>query len=82
MAGDRGPRRDLGVRDYPVEQQFERLGEAIRLSDGTIVVLELGDMELQAFNTSGGLPSEGPGWQNPARIRQVEVQGKWALKRG
>lgn len=61
----------LGVRDYPIEQQFERLGEAIRLSDGTIVVLELGDMQLQAFDTAGDLLwtaggiGDGPGETRP-----------------
>lgn len=61
----------LGVRDYPVEQQFERLGEATRLSEGTIVVLELGDMQLQAFNTAGDLMwtaggvGDGPGETRP-----------------
>ncbi len=61
----------LGVRDYPVEQQFERLGEATRLSDGTIVVLELAEMELRAFDASGSLlwsaggVGDGPGETRP-----------------
>ena len=61
----------LGVRDYPVEQQFERLGGAARLSDGTIVVLEERDMEIEAFNafgallwTAGGI-GDGPGETRP-----------------
>ena len=61
----------LGVREFPVEQQFERLGEATRLSDGTIVVVELRDMELQAFDASGSLLwtaggiGDGPGETRP-----------------
>ena len=61
----------LGVRDYPVEQQFERLGGATRLSDGTIVVLEQRDMELEAFDASGALRwtaggiGDGPGETRP-----------------
>ena len=61
----------LGVRDYPVEQQFVRLGEATRLSDGTIVVLEIEDMQLRAFDASGGLlwtaggVGDGPGETRP-----------------
>ena len=61
----------LGVRDYPVEQQFVRLGEATRLSDGTIVVLETEDMQLRAFDASGGLLwtaggiGDGPGETRP-----------------
>ena len=61
----------LGVRDYPVEQQFERLGEATRLSDGTIVILELRNMELRAFDASGTLLwtaggiGDGPGETRP-----------------
>ncbi|MDE2653411.1 MAG: hypothetical protein F4107_08815 [Gemmatimonadetes bacterium] len=61
----------LGVRDYPVEQQFVRLGEATRLSDGTIVLLEIEDMQLRAFDASGGLlwtaggVGDGPGESRP-----------------
>ena len=61
----------LGVRDYPVEQQFVRLGEATRLSEGTIVVLEIEDMQLRAFDDSGGLlwtaggVGDGPGETRP-----------------
>ena len=57
----------LGVRDFPLEQQFHSLGEATRLSDGTIVVLDLGDDELRAFNPAGDLlwraggAGDGPG---------------------
>ena len=61
----------LGTRDYPVEQQFERLGEVTRLSDGTIVVLEVDDVQLRAFGpaaaliwTSGGV-GDGPGETRP-----------------
>ena len=61
----------LGVRDYPAEQQFVRVGEAARLSDGTIVVLEIEDMQLRAFDASGGLlwtaggVGDGPGETRP-----------------
>ncbi len=61
----------LGVRDYPVEQQFVRLGEVTRLSDGAIVVLEIEDMQLRAFDASGGLLwtaggiGDGPGETRP-----------------
>lgn len=61
------PLATLGVRDLPLEQQFHSLGEAIRLSDGTIVVLDLGDRELRAFNLGGDLlwraggAGDGPG---------------------
>lgn len=66
-----GPLVTLGVRDYPLEQQFVRLGEATRLRDGTIVLLEIEDMQLRAFNASGGLlwtaggVGDGPGETRP-----------------
>ena len=65
------PVATLGVREYPVEQQFEQLGGATRLSDGAIVVLEERDMELQAFDASGALlwtaggVGDGPGETRP-----------------
>lgn len=65
------PVTTLGVRDFPIEQQFVRLGEATRLSDGTIVVLEIEDMQLRAFDASGGLLwtaggiGDGPGETRP-----------------
>ena len=49
------PVMTLGTRDCPVEQQFQRLGEVTRLSDGTVVVLEIEDAQLRAFDPSGGL---------------------------
>lgn len=61
----------LGTRDYPVEQQFQRLGEVTRLSDGTVVVLEIEDAQLRAFDPSGGLLwtaggiGDGPGETRP-----------------
>ncbi|MDE2795575.1 MAG: hypothetical protein OXL34_12210 [Gemmatimonadota bacterium] len=61
----------LGTVDYPVEQQFLRLGEVTRLSDGTVVVLEIDDAELRAFDPSGTLLwtaggiGDGPGETRP-----------------
>ena len=61
----------LGTVDYPIEQQFQRLGEVTRLSDGTVVVLEIEDAELRAFDPSGGLLwtaggiGDGPGETRP-----------------
>lgn len=61
----------LGTVDYPVEQQFQRLGEVTRLSDGTVVVLEIEDAQLRAFDpagallwTAGGI-GDGPGETRP-----------------
>ncbi len=45
----------LGTVDYPPEQQFQRLGEVTRLGDGTVVVLEIEDAQLRAFDPSGDL---------------------------
>lgn len=45
----------LGTVDYPLEQQFQRLGEVTRLGDGTVVVLEIEDAQLRAFDPSGDL---------------------------
>ena len=45
----------LGVMDFPVEQQFQNIAGATRLSDGTIVILEQADFGLQAFNVDGDL---------------------------
>ena len=61
----------LGTVDYPVEQQFQRLGEVTRLSDGTVVVLEIEDAQLRAFDPSGALLwtaggiGDGPGETRP-----------------
>ena len=61
----------LGTVDYPVDQQFARLGEVTRLSDGTVVVLEIEDAELRAFDPSGALLwtaggiGDGPGETRP-----------------
>ena len=73
----------LGVRDYPVEQQFERLGEATRLSDGTIVVVETRDMELRAFDatgellwTAGGI-GDGPGESRPYADTRAVLTRPW-----
>ena len=49
------PEVTLGVMDYPVEQQFQTIAGATRLRDGTIVIVELADFGLRAFNTSGDL---------------------------
>lgn len=61
----------LGTVDYPVEQQFQRLGEVTRMSDGTVVVLEIEDAQLRAFDpagallwTAGGI-GDGPGETRP-----------------
>ena len=61
----------LGTVDYPIEQQFQRLGEVTRLSDGTVVVLEIEDAQLRAFDpagallwTAGGI-GDGPGETRP-----------------
>ena len=57
----------LGVMDFPVEQQFQDIVGATRLSDGTIVLVELADFGLRAFNPSGdrlwtaGGVGDGPG---------------------
>lgn len=45
----------LGVLDYPIEQQFQNIVGATRLSDGTIVIVELADFGLRAFNAAGEL---------------------------
>ena len=45
----------LGVMDFPVEQQFQNIAGATRLSDGTTVILEQADFGLQAFNVDGDL---------------------------
>ena len=61
----------LGTVDYPLEQQFQRLGEVTRLSDGTVVVLEIDDAQLRAFDPSGALLwtaggiGDGPGETRP-----------------
>ena len=61
----------LGTVDYPVEQQFQRLGEVTRLSDGTVVVLEIDDAQLRAYDPSGALLwtaggiGDGPGETRP-----------------
>ena len=61
----------LGTVDYPVEQQFQRLGEVTRLNDGTVVVLEIDDAQLRAFDASGTLLwtaggiGDGPGETRP-----------------
>ena len=61
----------LGTVDYPVEQQFQRLGEITRLTDGTVVVLEIADAQLRAFDPSGALLwtaggiGDGPGETRP-----------------
>ena len=57
----------LGTVDFPLEQQFDRIGGVTRLSDGTVVVLDLGSNELRAFDPSerhlwsAGGTGEGPG---------------------
>lgn len=61
----------LGTVDYPIEQQFQRLGEVTRLGDGTVVVLEIDDAQLRAFDPSGDLLwttggiGDGPGETRP-----------------
>ena len=61
------PVATLGVMDFPVEQQFETIAGATRLSDGNVVILEQADFGLRAFNasadllwTAGGV-GDGPG---------------------
>ena len=51
----------LGVMDFPVEQQFQNIAGATRLSDGTIVILERADFALRAFDPSGDLRWTGGG---------------------
>lgn len=50
-----GPERTLGVMDFPVEQQFQNIVGATRLSDGAIVILERADFRLRAFGAAGDL---------------------------
>ncbi len=49
------PVATLGAMDFPVEQQFQNIVGATRLSNGTIVILERADFRLRAFNAAGDL---------------------------
>ncbi len=49
------PVTTLGVMDLPREQQFQDVGGATRLSDGSIVIIETADFGLRAFSPAGDL---------------------------
>lgn len=84
----REPRLSIGTADGPEGQQLFRVGDALRLSDGRILVENRGTSEVRVFGPDGaflhavGGPGEGPGELREVGGLAVSGDSLFVLDRG